>query len=352
MDITIIRELLDQWFIKFPNSEKKELKNRFHKDFDSSFYELFLFQLFLKLNFQVEIHPSVPNSTKKPDFLIIKDDLEIYIEAKIVKGKSQEQEANERKINEFYDNFNKLDPKGFLLNISTLTIKTTKQPSTKEIITYVQREINRLDSKEVFQIVEEFGYNRNPIIEIDNSDIHIVVELFPVNPSARDKKRRPIGMYPSEILLGGGEESLKDSISKKAKRYGELDKPFIVCMNSLDIKTSNKIDIDNAIWGSLAWSWSTNPNNRDEKWIRQRDGVFLGNNGPRLKNLSGVLVTKVFPHNIPIANYWLFEHPFSENKFNFNEIGLEFNYVKEGEIHDITGQNLDEILKIPKDWLQ
>ena len=158
-------------------------------------------------------------------------------------------------------------------------------------------------------------------------------------------------MYPIETFWGGGEESLKDSIEKKAKRYGKLDKPFIVCMNSLDIMTSGKIDVDNAIWGSLAWSWSTNPDDRDEKWIRQLDGVFLDKKGARLKNLTGVFVSKICPHNIPVANYWFYEHPFSENKMDFNEIGLKFNYVEKGHIIDNTGDDLDAILEISKDWL-
>ena len=47
-------------------------------------------------------------------------------------------------------------------------------------------------------------------------------------------------------------------------------------MNTLDIHTFGTHDIENAIWGSLAISWSADPDNRDEKWIRKRDGILLG----------------------------------------------------------------------------
>ena len=50
-------------------------------------------------------------------------------------------------------------------------------------------------------------------------------------------------------------------------------------------------------------------------------------------------------------NYWLYEHPFSENKMDFDKIGLKFNYISEGKIIDNTGDNIGDILKIPKDWL-
>lgn len=350
-DITKVRDTLEGWFFNYPKEEKKELKSRFKKDFDSAFYELFLYELFSKLGYKIIIHPDLPLSPKKPDFLISKDDLEIYVEAKVVKNKTKEQEAFERKINEFYDNLNKLNSDNFLLDIESFNILTQKQPSTKGIITYIEQELKKINPDILSEEVNKNGFEKLPAIEYNNGDIHIIVKPIPVIPSARKENKRPIGIYPIETFWGGGEESLKDSIEKKAKRYGKLDKPFIVCMNSLDIKTSGKLDVDNAIWGSLALSWSTNPENRDEKWIRQLDGVFLDKKGARLKNLTGVFVSKIYPHNVPVANYWFYEHPFSENKMDFNKIGLKFNYINEGKIVDNTGDDIGDILEISKDWL-
>lgn len=351
-DISIIRETLNEWFSKYPNDEKLELKNSFKKKFDDCFYELFLYQLFTKLGFDIQVHPDLPNTSKKPDFLLKKGDLELYAEAKIVKNKSHKQEAVDRKINEFYDNISKLDSKGFLLNIDTFILKSQKQPSTKGLIKRIEEEIENLNPDLVTEKITTKGFESIPVIEIENEDILLRIKPMPIVESARDKKKRPIGMYPMESFWGGGEESLKDSISMKAKRYGKLDKPFIVCVNSLDIQTSGTHDIENAIWGSLAISWSTNPDNKDEKWIRKRDGVFLGEKEPNLKNLSGVLVTKVFTHNIPYANYWLYKHPFSENELDFELLGLKYNYVNKNEIHSVIGDNLNSILHIENDWLK
>lgn len=350
-DISTIRETLNNWFNKYPDSEKKELKSSFKKKFDDCFYELFLYQLFTNLNFEIEVHPTLPNSPKKPDFLIKKGTYEVYVEAKIVKNKSHQQEALDRKINEFYDNLSKLNSKGFLLNIDTFILKTPKQPSTEELIKQIELEIEKIDPDIVTEEVTKNGFDSIPIIEIENEDIHIIIKPMPVIPSAREIKKRPIGMYPIDSFWGGGEESLKDSISLKAKRYGKLDKPFLVCVNSLDMKTSGTIDIENAIWGSLAISWSTDPSDKDEKWIRKKDGLFLSENKIKLANLSGVLVTKVFPHNVPSANYWLFKHPFSENELDFNLLGLKYNYVEKGKINSILGDDLSDIFQINHDWL-
>ena len=350
-DMSKVRDTLERWFHNYPEEEKKELKNRFKKDFDSSFYELFLHELFCKLGYDITIHPDLPSSPKKPDFLISKDNLELYIEAKVVKGKTMEQEAFERKRNELYDNLNKLNTKDFFLNIEDVCFLTQKQPGTKEMIKCIEEELKKIDPDILREELEKNGIQNLPKIEYKNRDVHIIVSPIPVSPSTREEKIRPIGIYPAEAFWGGGEESLKESIEKKAKRYGKLDKPFIVCLNSLDIRTSGKIDVDNAIWGTVAFSWSTNPESKDEKWIRQLDGVFCDKKGVRLKNLTGVFVSKVCPHNIPVANYWLYEHPFSKNKMDFDKIGLKFNYISEGKIIDNTGDNIGDILEIPKDWL-
>lgn len=352
-DISIIRNILNDWFLDYPQNEKNSLKSSFRKHFDDCFYELFLFELFKNLGFNIEIHPKLSNSSKKPDFLIKRNELELYVEAKIVKNKSKKQEAFERKINQFYDDFSKIKIKGFILCIDKFIIKTKNQPSTKQAIIHIEKEVKRLDPDILTIQLEKFGLERIPKIAFENDDLQIIVKPMPTIKSARNKEDlRPIGMYPAESFWGGGEETLKSSINYKANRYGKLDKPFIVCINSLDIKTSGKRAVDNAIWGSLAISWSEDPNNRDEKLIRKKNGVFLGDKGPRLKNLSGVFVTKVFPHNIPNADYWFYKNPFSNNDLNFNELGLEYNFIDNGKIIDATGTNFDEILKISKEWLE
>ena len=49
-DMSKVRDTLERWFYNYPEEEKKELKSRFKKDFDSSFYELFLYSIFGKFS--------------------------------------------------------------------------------------------------------------------------------------------------------------------------------------------------------------------------------------------------------------------------------------------------------------
>ena len=351
-NVSIVRRKLNEWYNDYPDIEKKELKSRFKKEFNSAFYELFIFHFFKKLGFSIAIHPKISNSSKRPDFLLKKDDIEIYVEAKIDKGKSKEKEALERKIDELYDNLSKIKLKGFVLQIDTIHFKNKNQPNSKRINRYLEEKINVLDSTYLRAAFEAQGYSAIHSIEYEDDDILIKVEPIPIAISAQDADYPAIGAYPSKFLLGGGEDTIRSSINKKAKRYGKLNKPFLLCLNALNEKTSGESDVENAIWGSEALSFSDDPSHRDHRWVRKWDGIFINEKGPRLKNLSGVLITKVYPFNIPNANYWLFEHPFTENKLDFKALGVKYSYLKDSRIAKATGQDLDEIFSIPKDWLK
>jgi len=354
-DIGKIRDLLEKWFSKLPDSEKYEVKNRFKKSFDSVFYELFLYNFFKELGYEIIIHPKIDNTDKKPDFLIIKDGIEIYIEAKICKDKSNFEEANEKLIERFYETIDKIESPHFMFHIETLKLKTKNQPSTKELVRNIKNKIAELDHKRELTKTKGDFSSSLPKFEnlfFENEEILINIEFLPVNEDAIGKPRRSIGMRPIETFIGGAEESIRESILTKAKRYGKLDKPYLICINTLSIKSSSYYDIDAAIWGSIAISFSTDPNNRDEKWVRSADGIFYNNGSKRITNVSGIMINRIFPHTVPSSTYWIFKHPFTDNKLNFKSLELPYCYVENGYVHNYEGNNLGEIFKLNKDWLE
>jgi hypothetical protein len=351
-DIGIIRDTLEQWFLEYPESEKAEIKNRFKKDMDSAFYELFLYIMFKRLGFDIKIHPELKNSNKRPDFLITKEGLQVYVEAKICNDKSEAEMAFERLQNEFYDQLSKVRIKGFLLSIEELDFKTKKQPRVKELITKIEKYVAKLDPTIVTAEIEKYGFDICPNIVFENNDLKILIQPMPLDESQKDViSENPIGMFPVESFWGGGEESLRESILKKAKRYGKFEIPYLICINTLGKKTSGNKDIENVIWGSLQYSFSTNPENRDGKMTRKNDGIFYNSGKGKLSNVSGVFFTKVFPSNIPNAKYWLYKNPFANNIFDFSQLNLVYNYVNKNEIIISAGRGFDEIFEISKDWL-
>ena len=349
-DIGKVRDLLENWFNNLPDEEKYETKERFKKSFDSVFYELFLYNFFLKLGYEIVIHPIVKETDKRPDFLIKKNDLEIYVEAKISEDKSAAQKSFENLTSRFYEKLSKITSDYFIFHIEQLNIKTTNQPSTQELTAKILEKLATLNHDTELEKAKTKNFNNFQKINFENNEINISIIFLPVNVDAIGNARRSVGITPIETFIGGAEEAIRESIRKKSKRYGKLDKPYLICVNALSIKSSSLHDIDSAIWGSLAISFSTNPENRDEKFIRNADGIFYSKGAKRILNVSGVMVNRIFPNNIPDSKYWIFAHPFTENPLDFKRFGLPYCYIKESQVIDKESQDLGDIFELPINW--
>lgn len=232
-----IRNILNEWYLKFPKEGKKDLKGRFIKSFDSAFFELFVFTLFEKNGFKIEVHPELENSSSQPDFLIRKDSLELYVEVKVTLGESEESIAQNNILNALFDKINENRFSGYYLSIKSAKLESTNQPSAKKIIKFMHE--FHLSLKDNSQ-KKEFCYN--------DKDISLRIKFIPIEKY--DSNLRPISIYPSKSWWGSGETNLKKKIIDKSKKYKQLNKPLLLFINTLDDKTWNTNDIDSAILGT------------------------------------------------------------------------------------------------------
>lgn len=353
VDAAKIRQVLNEWFRFYPSIEQHELFCRIKKTFSDAFYELFIHELFRSQGFLLKVHPEIPNSTKRPDFLVSKENFEFYLEAKESKDKTQTQKALENRENQFYDSINKIKSPNFFLRIEELIIKSEKQPATKGLIARIEEALTKYDPDEVQEQIKVSGFDNIPKIIQEDPDLKFIVSLIPKSPTLRKVDAgRPIGMHPIQAFIGGSEDSIKTSFIKKAKRYGKLDKPYIICINAIGPKFIGPYDVENAIWGTLALAWTDDPINSKERLVRANDGIFFGLKGPKFQNVNGVLVTNIWPHNVPVSSYWFAKHPFSRKDFSFDIFMLEYFYAENGQIKKKEGRSFGEILNIDANWLE
>ena len=348
-----VRNILNHWFSHYPEDEQYELKCRFQKEFDSALHELFLHELFLNQGFDIVIHPKLPHTAKTPDFLLSKNGVEFYLEAKVSTGRSNETKSYEQRLNSLYDSLNKIKSPNFFLGIKNIQLKTSKQPSTKELIKTVEAELLKYDVKTIEnRIVKSETLQDLTDIHFENQDVDLSFYFIPKSQSIRGKKGiRPIGVYPSYTHWGGSEDDIKTSLEKKANRYGTLDKPYLIAINSIGSIMTNKYDADDAIWGSLQVLYSTDPNNRDTKYTRARNGFFLDNSGIRHTGVSGVLITRMNLGNIQNSEYWLYKHPWAKYEINFELIELSYSHIVLNTIKKVGKKQVEDILRLPQEWI-
>jgi len=179
----------------------------------------------------------------------------------------------------------------------------------------------------------------------EDNDLKLVISLIPKSSKNRGKEGlRPIGVYPVTITYGGADASIKSAIEKKATRYGVLDKPYLICINSTSWKMTDDDDVMDAIFGSLQITFSTDPNNRNERLERALDGVFKNSKGPKFTRVSGVLITNVHTANLYTAKHWLIKHPFAKQEIDFEKFRLTRTVVENNQIKTYAGETISEIL--------
>ena len=347
-----IRNLLNEWFDNYPESGKGELKIRFQASFSSTFYELFIHELFYKQGFTLTPHPIIEGTTKTPDFLVKGHGIDFYLEAKEATDKSESEKAEENRINILYDQINEINSPDFFLGIKELQLKTTKQPSGTKIIRFLEEELHKHNpDTSAKQFIERGLDALEPIIFEDN-DLKLTISLIPKSPEARGKKGfRPIGMYPIVTTWGGSEASIKSAIKKKAVRYGHLDKPYLICINSTSDIPPGDTEIMSALFGSMRATIPVNSEKASVKWKRALDGIFLNSKGGRFTRASAILVTNVYPSNLQIARHWLVKHPFASQNLDLSSFELTRIEIQNNHIHTVKGKSVREILEIPNDWL-
>lgn len=75
-----IRQLINKWAEAYPEDDRGDLPVRLRSDFNSTFFELFIFTLFSRLGFELTPHPELENTLKRCDFEVRSAEHLFYLE--------------------------------------------------------------------------------------------------------------------------------------------------------------------------------------------------------------------------------------------------------------------------------
>lgn len=321
IDVGHVRDQLETWFAKYPQTEKEELKSRVKATFNPAIFELFIFALFIELGYSLEIHPEIAGTNKRPDYLAKKGNDLFYIEVKFMTMLSQNEQSLERRKNAVLDAINKIDASNFLLKLEDISFKDNSQPSGKDIIRYLNKQIAIYSPDDYTESLLQHGFDSMPEIVYEDDKIKITTKLLPKSPLHRGTNSRSIGAHPTVTQIGNDSENIKGSLETKATRYGNLNTPYIICLNKQSVGL-DLIEVQEALYGSLQTSWSDNPNNRQEKMEFTGNGFFGSKSNPKFTRVSGVYITNANTANLATTA----EHAFRHNPFAKYPINLSISH--------------------------
>lgn len=215
-----LRNLIEDWFSAFPESaDKKDLRGRFRSKNNEhhlgALFELLNFVIFRKLGFTGNSHPEIQNEkSSSVDFLFSNSKKEFYLEANTTVGDSDKGLSQNTKI--LIDDIrNKITSDRYFLYLRT--IKNGNQSfSTKSLISQIVKFLEDEDTKE---------------ITLSEKDSEFIISK---NKKAVERPTQNILSYSGGSRWSRDFEFIKSSIRQKAKKYGKLDKPYIISLNCLE----------------------------------------------------------------------------------------------------------------------
>lgn len=354
-----VRDELEQWFSHYPSAGQAELRARFRSNTDAqhqaAFFELFLHELLLRLDCQVTLHPTVPNEAKTPDFLVKSPDGErFYIEATIVTNEPAAEAAAQARMNDVYDVLNRhVYSPDFFLWVEIEGVPTTPPPA-KEIASFVNRHLAELNPDEIIRLYELGKFEEIPQWSFEHVGWKIEFRPIPKKIEARGKPGiRPIGILSTGVQLVDHRTPIREAITRKAGRYGDLDLPYVVAVNVLE--GIDEIDIAEALFGREQFTVVFSPGRPDEpvdiRMSRLPNGAWTRAGGPRYTRVSAVLLaTELYVHNIPRANLRLYHNPWAQRPCQSVLTRLPQAIPKDDRMEYVEGESIEAIFGFPALW--
>lgn len=353
--VASIRAALQQWFERYPQEHQSELWARFRsrndRHFDSTFFELFLHELLLRLKCKVEVHPSPASAGgKSPDFLVTPEaGQEFYLEAIVATGRSTEEVSREAIIDLVYDQIDKLESPNFFVHVRNVEGLSNSQPSGKRVRAFLKKRIDSLDpdvvAKEYTDRLLDF-----PSWFYEEEGLTIEFGVVPKSPEGRLKEGgRAIGVFPMKTRWGSDAPSIRDAVTKKGGRYGELEVPYVIAVNAITEWGLDHIDAMEALFGTETFLFA--PGVTEPRMVRKPDGAFRNKAGPAYTRVSAVLLAfGAHPPSLASLPVRLYHNPWAQNPYSGPLCQLD-QAVPEGDtMHRVSGTTIAALFGFPSDW--
>jgi hypothetical protein len=339
-----IRRVLEDWFSRYPADHQLELSRRFRArdEFDSAFFELWLHELMLRLGCEVEVHPTLPRTNRKVDFFVKSpQDKDFYLEAIHVSGASREESKSQARLNSFYDSLNYLNSPNFFINLDVSGTPSTSVPG-KEFKAFLERELSRLNPELIDHFLETRRFDLLPQWRFEHEGLRITCYPTPKPTELRGVS----GVRTLATKTFGGvidsESPIKNAVISKAKRYGRLDLPLVVAVNTTDPFISDR-DVLNALYGSIR-GWN------DAEIMNDSRGVWGSVDNPKWTRVSGVLATFKLRSDKLVVPVCLYHNPRPAKPYGGELTRLPQLKPINNRLVTQDGESLEGILGLPSDF--
>jgi hypothetical protein len=353
-----IRNILEEWFSRYPLVGRNELRTRFCSSDDiahqSAFFELYVHEFLSILGYRVEVHPDVPARHTHPEFLIAQGENPIfYLEATLASGPQDEKTADKRE-NIVYETIDNMNSPNFFIGVKVHGSPSTPPPGRKWR-GFLEKWLSELDPDAIGEKLKSDGLEGLPSITLNHDGWNVTFQAIPKSPKARGKQGvRPIGIRFFGFQECKEDEWIRKAIKEKATKYGNLDLPYLIAINVLSIFSNDDHMIMDALFGKEGVTLYRLPSGgSDQKLTRAPNGAFRGPHGPQNTRVSGVIIcNELLWGNITKINPVLWHNPWAS--FPFSQDSWAFpQYVPDPDKNRLepkSGRKAADLFGLPEGW--
>ncbi|MBI4499854.1 MAG: hypothetical protein HY700_01715 [Gemmatimonadetes bacterium] len=340
-----IRRELQSWFDRYPASKQSALLRRMvADDFSSAFFELYLHELFHVLRLAPEVEPE--RAGGRPDFGCCGES-EFLVEASVVGGASHADRGRRAMVGAILDAINQVPSPDYFLEVVEFEIKGPQQPSIRAITQFVTSQIEMADYESLAEL-QQCDLETLPKWVLEDQRVRLVIRPIPKNAARGKPGVRSIGIYPVAGGLVRDQESIRDRLAEKAKKFGPAEVPVVLAINTQTKWGADRDDVIGALFGSE--QVVIDVDTREGRPSRARDGFFMGSTGPINTRISAVLVTSVQPWSVSRSRIAVFLNPWAKKELPDGVLPFDFSRVVDGHLRVAAGRSPGEVLGLPASW--
>ncbi len=310
--------MIEGWFGRFHDEDKKDLRERFRSPKEpnhvGAFFEIYLHELFSRLGFELEPHPTIRGCGTHPDYVVSDHGAnQFYLEATLAGLPSQQEQGADARMGVVYDAINTIESPNFFVRLE-IKGAPDASPPTQRLRRDLTGWLASLNPDYILQLHSAGRDSEIPFFRWQHEGWSLLFRPIAKSPKLRGQPGiRPIGVRMPEGRWMNTHGEIRKAIENKAKKYGELELSFIIAVNVVADHCDN-IDIMNALYGdeSLLVTQAAD-GGLTERHERKLNGAWFGPKGPRNMLISGALMFACLsPWSMGVVTPELFHNPWAQ----------------------------------------
>lgn len=327
-----VRAKVIEWSNDFPMDKDfiKRFTHKSNQEHHAAFFEIVTYQWLKRQNFEIEFHRIASDgSARRPDFTILKNDVPLFFAECTMSALPDHDPGIETLQNKIADTIENIHCPKYFINVDFEKC-TSETISTKKLVTFIESII-----QEGQEQITSYADIKRWIFQ--ERGWRIRFSLMP----KKEGVQRTLGMTghgAAQIIFS--EKPLRSTLDRKrGKNYGELEYPYIICVNSSDFYLDD-ISIEQTLFGT-----------------QSEEGFFICDDKPQNTSVSGILLIKgLVPWNLHVVSSSLWHNPWAKyplpkDTLLANQHFYEITNRRTPQKNFLPGKSLAEILEINGDYM-